>query len=91
MLKLFCCPLIGEEGEVDQAAQLMDEVERLKGEKDEKDRELKAMHKSSNQQQKLRVCEVCGANLSVYDSDRRLADHFGVHLVGFFATVKTVT
>lgn len=27
--------------------------------------------------QKLRVCEVCGAYLSVLDSDRRLADHFG--------------
>jgi hypothetical protein len=27
--------------------------------------------------QKLRVCETCGAYLSVLDSDRRLADHFG--------------
>ncbi|KAL6988758.1 hypothetical protein U1Q18_014511 [Sarracenia purpurea var. burkii] len=27
--------------------------------------------------QKLRVCDICGAFLSVYDSDRRLADHFG--------------
>lgn len=27
--------------------------------------------------QKLRVCDVCGAYLSVLDSDRRLADHFG--------------
>lgn len=31
----------------------------------------------SNQQQKLRVCDVCGALLSIHDSDRRLADHFG--------------
>eukprot|EP00959_Pyramimonas_sp_CCMP1952_P175948 3676887-Pyramimonas_sp.AAC.1 len=29
------------------------------------------------QDQKLRVCDVCGAFLSIYDSDRRLADHFG--------------
>jgi hypothetical protein len=27
--------------------------------------------------QKLRVCEICGAYLSILDSDRRLADHFG--------------
>lgn len=27
--------------------------------------------------QKLRVCDVCGAFLSIFDSDRRLADHFG--------------
>jgi len=32
---------------------------------------------SSSQQQKLRVCDICGAFLSIYDSDRRLADHFG--------------
>lgn len=25
----------------------------------------------------MRVCDVCGAYLSVLDSDRRLADHFG--------------
>ncbi|KAH7481850.1 hypothetical protein KRP22_011187 [Phytophthora ramorum] len=32
--------------------------------------------------QKLRVCDVCGAFLSIFDSDRRLADHFGgkVHM-----------
>lgn len=34
--------------------------------------------------QKLRVCDVCGAFLSIYDSDSRLADHFGGKLhVGF--------
>ncbi|KAE8888938.1 hypothetical protein PF005_g19192 [Phytophthora fragariae] len=27
--------------------------------------------------QKLRVCDVCGAFLSIFDSERRLADHFG--------------
>ncbi len=39
---------------------------------------------SSNQQQKLRVCDICSAYLSLYDSDRRLADHFGGKLhLGF--------
>lgn len=32
------------------------------------------------QQQRLRVCDVCGAMLSLHDSDRRLADHFGGRL-----------
>ena len=32
--------------------------------------------------QKLRVCDVCGAYLSVLDSDRRLADHFGGKVCG---------
>nr|VDC85582.1 unnamed protein product [Brassica rapa] len=27
--------------------------------------------------QKLRLCDICGAFLSIYDNDRRLADHFG--------------
>ncbi|WZZ90992.1 hypothetical protein YC2023_119571 [Brassica napus] len=31
----------------------------------------------SQTDQKLRLCDICGAFLSVYDSDRRLADHFG--------------
>ncbi|RLN15212.1 hypothetical protein BBJ28_00012553 [Nothophytophthora sp. Chile5] len=32
---------------------------------------------STNVNYKLRVCDVCGAFLSIFDSDRRLADHFG--------------
>eukprot|EP01116_Phalansterium_solitarium_P013602 TRINITY_DN30997_c0_g1_i1.p1 TRINITY_DN30997_c0_g1~~TRINITY_DN30997_c0_g1_i1.p1 ORF type:complete len:356 (+),score=0.69 TRINITY_DN30997_c0_g1_i1:58-1068(+) len=32
---------------------------------------------TQQQQQKLRVCDVCASLLSIYDSDRRLADHFG--------------
>ncbi|OQR87899.1 kinesin-like protein [Achlya hypogyna] len=31
----------------------------------------------TNVNQKLRVCDMCGALLSIFDSDRRLADHFG--------------
>lgn len=39
---------------------------------------------SALQQQKLRVCEVCGSYLGIYDNDRRLADHFGGKLhMGF--------
>ncbi len=39
---------------------------------------------SALQQQKLRVCDVCGSYLGIYDNDRRLADHFGGKLhLGF--------
>ncbi|RLO06250.1 hypothetical protein DYB28_000754, partial [Aphanomyces astaci] len=31
----------------------------------------------TNVNNKLRVCDMCGAFLSIFDSDRRLADHFG--------------
>lgn len=42
------------------------------------------MPASTYQQQKLRVCEVCGAYLGLQDNDRRLADHFGGKLhLGF--------
>lgn len=43
-----------------------------------------SMPASTYQQQKLRVCEVCGAYLGIHDNDRRLADHFGGKLhIGF--------
>ncbi|KAF8758809.1 hypothetical protein RHS01_02351 [Rhizoctonia solani] len=66
-------------------------VEALKAEKTEKERELQQLTDTSGASghQKLRVCDVCGAYLSVLDSDRRLADHFGgkMHL-GYFELRK---
>lgn len=47
------------------------------------------MPASSYQQQKLRVCEVCGAYLGIHDNDRRLADHFGGKLHLGFITIRT--
>lgn len=54
-------------------------AEALKSEKQEKERELQQLTETSGASghQKLRVCDICGAYLSVLDSDRRLADHFG--------------
>ena len=46
------------------------------------------MPASSYQQQKLRVCEVCGAYLGIHDNDRRLADHFGGKLHLGFITIR---
>ncbi|CAI0438930.1 unnamed protein product [Linum tenue] len=59
---------LGEQGMVDEAQKALEEAEALK--------KLPARQEPATDQ-KLRVCDICGAFLSVYDSDRRLADHFG--------------
>ncbi|CAA2958159.1 RNA-binding Luc7-like 2 [Olea europaea subsp. europaea] len=72
---------LGEQGMIDEAQKALEEAEALK--------KLPARHEPVQDSskytaadvritdQKLRVCNICGAFLSVYDSDRRLADHFG--------------
>ncbi|THH13946.1 hypothetical protein EW146_g6345 [Bondarzewia mesenterica] len=70
---------LGEQGKVEESMKEMAAIEALKSEKGEKERELQQLTDTSGASghQKLRVCDVCGAYLSVLDSDRRLADHFG--------------
>lgn len=72
---------LGEQGMIDEAQKALEEAEALK--------KLSARQEPAPDSskytaadvritdQKLRVCDSCGAFLSVYDSDRRLADHFG--------------
>ena len=69
----------GEQGKVEESMREMAAIEALKSEKADKERELQQLTDTSGASghQKLRVCDVCGAYLSVLDSDRRLADHFG--------------
>mmetsp|Transcript_5753 Transcript_5753/g.7777 ORF Transcript_5753/g.7777 Transcript_5753/m.7777 type:complete len:418 (+) Transcript_5753:138-1391(+) len=65
---------LGEQGDVDGAQHCMEEIESVK-----RIAAAKAPPKPQMMvmDQKLRVCDICGAFLSIYDSDRRLADHFG--------------
>ncbi|GAB2211804.1 hypothetical protein Droror1_Dr00025139 [Drosera rotundifolia] len=73
---------LGEQGLVDEAQRALEEAEALK-----KLAPLRlepipdgAKYTPADVRitdQKLRVCDICGAFLSVYDNDRRLADHFG--------------
>ncbi|KAI9907613.1 hypothetical protein PsorP6_004645 [Peronosclerospora sorghi] len=71
-------------GNADKSLQLMEQVEQLKAKRRELLRECNAagIHTNGvammvdNVNQKLRVCDVCGAFLSIFDSDQRLADHF---------------
>ncbi|KAK2572057.1 putative RNA-binding protein Luc7-like 2 [Acropora cervicornis] len=83
--KLAEAEAVGAEGKVDESIQLMKEVDDLKAKKRlAEDVYRETLPSSSLQQQKLRVCEVCAAYLSLYDNDRRLADHFGGKLhMGF--------
>ena len=70
---------LGEQGLVEESLAELDKVEALKVERTAKDRELQTLQENSGASgnQKLRVCDICGAYLSILDSDRRLADHFG--------------
>ncbi|KAH9606744.1 hypothetical protein KSS87_009527, partial [Heliosperma pusillum] len=72
---------LGEQGMVDEAQKVMEEAEALKrlAPRPEPvgDPTKYTAADVRITDQKLRVCDICGAFLSVYDSDRRLADHFG--------------
>ncbi|XP_010912777.2 U1 snRNP-associated protein usp106 isoform X1 [Elaeis guineensis] len=72
---------LGEKGMVDEAQKALEEAEALKklGARQEPGLDSSKYTAADVRitDQKLRVCDICGAFLSVYDSDRRLADHFG--------------
>ncbi|KAJ6975261.1 hypothetical protein NC653_031193 [Populus alba x Populus x berolinensis] len=72
---------LGEQGMVDEAQRALEEAEALKKLPARQDPTVDSSKYSAADvritDQKLRVCDICGAFLSVYDSDRRLADHFG--------------
>jgi hypothetical protein len=72
---------LGEQGMVDEAQKALQEAEALKKLIPRQEPVLDSSKYTAADvritDQKLRVCDICGAFLSVYDSDRRLADHFG--------------
>ncbi|KAJ6348597.1 hypothetical protein OIU77_006220, partial [Salix suchowensis] len=72
---------LGEQGMVDEAQKALEEAEALKKlparQEPAADSSKYTAADVRITDQKLRVCDICGAFLSVYDSDRRLADHFG--------------
>ncbi|XP_039057156.1 putative RNA-binding protein Luc7-like 2 [Hibiscus syriacus] len=72
---------LGEMGMVDEAQKALEEAEALKKLPTRQEPVLDSSKYTAADvritDQKLRVCDICGAFLSVYDSDRRLADHFG--------------
>ncbi|GAA5851278.1 hypothetical protein JCM9279_001090, partial [Rhodotorula babjevae] len=71
--------MLGSQGKVEESMTQLTKAEALKAEKLDKERELQELTDTAGASgnQKLRVCDICGAYLSILDSDRRLADHFG--------------
>ncbi|PGH07775.1 hypothetical protein AJ79_06163 [Helicocarpus griseus UAMH5409] len=70
--------ILSEMGSVSTALTEFHKVRTAKHQKEQCERELKALSDTSGPSghQKLQVCDVCGAYLSRLDNDRRLADHF---------------
>ncbi|KAH0462815.1 hypothetical protein IEQ34_010390 [Dendrobium chrysotoxum] len=72
---------LGEQGLIDEAQKALEEAEALKKLCARQEPSVDSSKYTAADvritDQKLRVCDICGAFLSVYDSDRRLADHFG--------------
>ena len=66
----------GESGDIDAALMLMQNVDSLDAAREKLLNTGKADPSADPNNKKLRVCDVCGSYLSVYDSDKRLADHF---------------
>lgn len=69
---------LGKAHEVEKALEETQKLEQLYKERDVAAEKARVVTENIGQtsQQKLQVCEVCGAYLSRLDSDRRLADHF---------------
>ena len=70
----------GEEGEIDKAQELLQQVEALEIQKAatisrlaEEKKMLLQRAGVADVNEKLRVCDICGSFLSIYDSDKRLA------------------
>ncbi|KAM3280089.1 hypothetical protein ACQJBY_047092 [Aegilops geniculata] len=80
--KLSKAEALGEQGMVEEAQKALEEAEALKKLAAARQEPVADPSKYSVADvritdQKLRLCDICGAFLSVYDNDRRLADHFG--------------
>ncbi|KAK3728411.1 hypothetical protein QZH41_020430 [Actinostola sp. cb2023] len=70
--KLAKAEELGADGNVEESISLLNEVEELKSRKRQAEEIYRnKLPTTSIQQQKLRVCEVCAAYLSLYDNDRR--------------------
>ncbi|XP_048477068.1 putative RNA-binding protein Luc7-like 1 [Rhincodon typus] len=82
--------LLGSNGIADQSQRVLEEVDRLTQLKKESEQEYRNnIPTCSLQQQKLRVCDVCGAYLGLQEKDKRLADHFRGRLHMGFMEIRS--
>lgn len=81
----------GDEGDIEKVYDLvLNKVDALQKERAYHMRKIEEMKRQAqyrdkqDQSKKLRVCDVCGSFLSIFDSDQRLSDHFmGKQHTGF--------
>ncbi|XP_069783203.1 putative RNA-binding protein Luc7-like 1 [Narcine bancroftii] len=82
--------VLGSNGIVSESQRVLEEVERLTQLKRESEQEYRNnIPTCSLQQQKLRVCDVCGAYLGLQEKDKRLADHFRGRLHMGFTEIRS--
>ncbi|CAD5211206.1 unnamed protein product [Bursaphelenchus okinawaensis] len=65
---------LGNEGKVHESVELSRTIADLQRKKQELESDIRG---GQPYQQRLRVCEACGAQLNVLDHESRLADHYG--------------
>ncbi len=80
----------GSEGDADKSLKTLEEIEELKQKKSDLQHSFTTANPVlyAEQQQKLRVCDICSALLGIHDNDRRLVDHFGGKLHLGFITIR---
>ena len=70
---------LAEAGDLDASMEAMSKIETLRVERTAAQAEAKRIEeekRATHPESKLRMCEQCGAFLSIYDNETRLADHF---------------
>ncbi len=70
---------LAEAGDLDASMEAMSKIETLRCERTAAQAEAKRIEeekRATHPESKLRMCEQCGAFLSIYDNETRLADHF---------------
>ena len=70
---------LAEAGDLDASMEAMSKIETLRSERTAAQIEAKRIEeekRATHPESKLRMCEQCGAFLSIYDNETRLADHF---------------
>ncbi|MEN2498082.1 MAG: Luc7-like protein 3 [Marteilia pararefringens] len=65
--------LLGSEGNMTEACQLMDEIDKIEEEKKQSENVIINLQQESEKKQ--RICEICGAYLVVGDPQHRLDEH----------------
>jgi len=83
---------LGEEGKVDESQQLMSVIDQIKAEQ-----ELLVLtggdrpSSISQQEKRMKVCEICGAFLVIGDTEKRISSHLdGKQHIGYALIRKTI-